>query len=73
MIDLSLPEMLDEGAVALVEWEEVTAASLAPDYLQVEIEFAGGDDERRFELRPAGPAWARRASELQPALGRWRA
>ncbi len=72
VIDLGLPEMLDEGAVALVEWGEVTASSLPPDYLQVQIEFAGGDDERRFELRPSGPAWAGRAPELQAALGRWR-
>ena len=73
VIDLGLPEMLDDGAVALVEWGEVVGPTLATDFLQVRLEFADEDDERRCELRPAGPSWTRRARELRSSLGRWQA
>ncbi len=72
VIDLGLPEMLDEGAVALVEWGDVAAPSLAPDYLSVRLEFASGDDERRLHLRVVGPSWTPRVNRLQAALTRWR-
>ena len=73
VIDLGLPEMLDEGAVALVEWGEVVVPTLTTEFLQVRMDFADDDDERRCELRPVGPSWARRAHQLRAALGRWQA
>ena len=72
VIDLGLPEMLDEGAVALVEWGDVAAPSLAPDYLAVRIEFASADDERRLYLRVVGPSWVPRVDRLRAVLSRWR-
>ncbi len=72
VIDLGLPELLDEGAVALVEWGDVVAPSLPPDHLDVRIEFGDGDDERRFALRAVGPTWPRRLPDVQAALERWR-
>jgi tRNA threonylcarbamoyladenosine biosynthesis protein TsaE len=71
VIDLALPEMLDEGAVALVEWGDVAAPALPPDHLDVRIELTDAEDERRFELRPLGPAWMGRAGALRPVAERW--
>ncbi len=72
VIDLGLPEMLDEGAVALVEWGDVAAPSLAPDYLSVRVEFTPADDERRLHMRVVGPSWVPRRDRLQTTLSRWR-
>ena len=75
VIDLGLPELIDEGAVALIEWGDLAAPALAPDYLEVRIEFGadgdGADDERRFTLRTVGSRWSPRASALRSALDRW--
>ncbi len=71
--DLDLPELLDEGGVALVEWGDVVAASLPADFLEVRLEFGTGDDDRRFRLRPVGPSWSSRLGPLRAALERWQA
>lgn len=71
VIDLGLPELVDEGAVALVEWGDVAAAALAPDTLEVRMEHAGGD-ERVIEIRPQGPRWASALPLLGRRLERWR-
>ena len=71
--DLGLAELLDDGAVALVEWGEVVAPSLAPDYLEVRLEMGDGDDLRQVALRPVGPSWSARGPALEAALSRWAA
>jgi tRNA threonylcarbamoyladenosine biosynthesis protein TsaE len=43
VIDLAIPELLEEGAAAIVEWGEMAAPALAPDYLHVAIDFAPDD------------------------------
>jgi tRNA threonylcarbamoyladenosine biosynthesis protein TsaE len=43
VIDLAIPELLEEGAAAVVEWGEMAAPALAPDYLHVAIDFAPGE------------------------------
>jgi tRNA threonylcarbamoyladenosine biosynthesis protein TsaE len=73
IIDLGLSELLDDGAVAVVEWGDVAAPVLAPDFLEIRIEFEGGDDERRFLFRAVGPRWAARAAAVGRALDRWTA
>lgn len=52
VIELAIPELLEEGAAAVIEWGELAAPALAPDYLYVGISFeteeggpaAGADD-----------------------------
>lgn len=72
VIDLGLSELMDDSAVALVEWGDVAAATFSADYLSVRIDFDLEVDERRWlELHPVGPSWAARAPGLARALQRW--
>lgn len=71
VIDLGLPEMLDDGAVALIEWGDVVAPVLPPEFLEVRLEYVDADDERHVHLRVAGNRWAARKSALRAALDRW--
>jgi tRNA threonylcarbamoyladenosine biosynthesis protein TsaE len=71
--DLDLPELLDDGGVALVEWGDVIAPVLPADFLEIAIEFGEGDDDRRIDVRVVGPTWASRVGALRAALGRWSA
>lgn len=69
--DLDLPELLDEGGVALVEWGDVIAPMLPADYLDVAIELGDADDDRRFTIRAVGPRWTPRAPAVRAAMQRW--
>lgn len=71
VIDLALPEMLDEGAVVLVEWGDVAAPGLPPGHLQVRIELTDADDERRFQIAPVATPWLARMGSLQAIAARW--
>ncbi|HSH58294.1 MAG TPA: tRNA (adenosine(37)-N6)-threonylcarbamoyltransferase complex ATPase subunit type 1 TsaE [Acidimicrobiales bacterium] len=71
VIDLGLGEMIDDGAVALVEWGDVAAPGLPGDHLETRIEFTESDDERWFEFRPAGSSWLGRTDRLRAATERW--
>ena len=71
--DLDLPELLDEGGVALVEWGDVVASALPAAFLAVRLEFGTGDDDRRLQLRPVGPSWSSRMGPLRAVLDRWQA
>jgi tRNA threonylcarbamoyladenosine biosynthesis protein TsaE len=75
VIDLALPELIEEGGAAVVEWGEMAAPALAPDCLHVAIDFE--DDEpplsaaggvRRLAFRALGPSWEQRMAGLQAAL-----
>jgi tRNA threonylcarbamoyladenosine biosynthesis protein TsaE len=58
VIDLAIPELLEEGAAAVIEWGELAAPALAPDYLHVAIDFEPGDlepgDLEPGDLEPSG-------------------
>ncbi|HET6810030.1 MAG TPA: tRNA (adenosine(37)-N6)-threonylcarbamoyltransferase complex ATPase subunit type 1 TsaE [Acidimicrobiales bacterium] len=74
VIDLGLPELLDEGggAVAVVEWGDVAAATFAADYLSVRMEFDDDADQARWvTVRGVGPRWAARAESLRESLAPW--
>jgi tRNA threonylcarbamoyladenosine biosynthesis protein TsaE len=73
VIDLGIWEMLDDGAVVLVEWGDAVAPALPADFLEVRIELTASDDERLLRLRPVGARWCARQGGLQRALERWAA
>jgi tRNA threonylcarbamoyladenosine biosynthesis protein TsaE len=73
IIDLGLPEVLDDGAVALIEWGEAAVPVLPADYLRVGIEFGDGDDERRLRFETVGRSWSARPVALLAALDQWTA
>lgn len=71
VIDLGLHELLDEGAVALIEWGDIIAPVLPTDFLEIRMEFGAADDDRRLRLRSVGQPWAARMTLLGRALDRW--
>lgn len=71
VLDIGLPELLDEGGVILIEWGDVIIPALPADFLEVHISFGEGDDDRVFELRPVGPRWSARTRTLAAAVSRW--
>jgi tRNA threonylcarbamoyladenosine biosynthesis protein TsaE len=71
VLDVGLPEMLDEGGVTLVEWGDAIIPALPPDYLLVRLTYGEGDDERALEIEPVGSRWSARARSLSSALSPW--
>jgi tRNA threonylcarbamoyladenosine biosynthesis protein TsaE len=71
VLDLGLPEMLDEGGVTLVEWGDAIIGALPADYLLVRISYGDEPDDRRFELELVGDRWFARRRALSLALATW--
>ncbi len=69
--DLDLPELLDDGGVALVEWGDTITPCLPADFLEVRLELGEADDDRHIGIRVVGPAWSARRHTLSAALARW--
>jgi tRNA A37 threonylcarbamoyladenosine biosynthesis protein TsaE len=71
VLDLGLPELIDEDAVLLIEWGERAVPVLGPDFLELRFEFGGDDDERSLTMTPVGSSWSTRLPRLSAAVGRW--
>jgi tRNA threonylcarbamoyladenosine biosynthesis protein TsaE len=76
VIDIGLAELVDDDAVVLIEWGDVVAQSVGPNYLGVRLEYPtatadGPFDDRVITLSPRGEAWAPRQQALRRAVGRW--
>ncbi len=71
VLDLGLPEMLDEGGVTLVEWGDAIIPALPADYLLVRLTYGDDDDDRTLEIEPVGGRWSARTRALTLALGPW--
>jgi tRNA threonylcarbamoyladenosine biosynthesis protein TsaE len=72
-LDLGLSELLDEGAVTVIEWGDTIEGALPRDYLEVRITFGEGPDDRHLDLRPVGAQWQARIATLSSVLRRWAA
>jgi tRNA threonylcarbamoyladenosine biosynthesis protein TsaE len=68
VIELGLPELLEEGAAAVVEWGDVAEPVLLADHLTIWISFGAGDDDRVLQLEPVGEGWRRRLPALDRAV-----
>lgn len=71
VLDLGLPEALDEGGVVLIEWGDAILPALPANFLEVRLTFGKSDDDRTVELRSVGPDWSARTRALEAALRDW--
>jgi tRNA threonylcarbamoyladenosine biosynthesis protein TsaE len=71
VVDLGLGELLDDGGVALIEWGDMAAPSLPPDFLEARLDFGAEDDDRVLQFRVVGPTWSPRQAAVAAALSRW--
>lgn len=70
--DLGLGELVEDGAVALVEWGDVAEPLLGLGSLRVGLSVPGADEDRRLvTVDAADQAWLRRWDALRTALGDW--
>jgi tRNA threonylcarbamoyladenosine biosynthesis protein TsaE len=67
--DLALAELVEEGAVALVEWGDVAPDVLGGDQVVVTIEVGASDTDRLVRLDDLDGALD--AARLEAALQRW--
>jgi len=73
LLDLGLPELLEEG-VTVVEWGEQIRRAVPADYLQVTFRFvdpASGPDVRSIEIIPVGASWTARNPAVRDAVEPW--
>lgn len=75
IVDLGISELVDDEAVAVIEWGDMAEPVLPADFLEIRITYDDVDDEtdpaRRLDIRPVGAAWAHRAAALTAALAPW--
>lgn len=71
LVDLGIAELLDDGAVTLIEWGDAVAPGLPADFLEIRLEAGAGPDDRLFSIRTVGPGWPPRARALKEAVAKW--
>jgi len=65
IIDLALPELIDDNAVAIVEWGNRAASSLPPPCLEIQIRLTETDGERLIAFKSTRPDWEQRLAALK--------
>ncbi|MFZ4517218.1 MAG: tRNA (adenosine(37)-N6)-threonylcarbamoyltransferase complex ATPase subunit type 1 TsaE [Microthrixaceae bacterium] len=73
-LDLGLSELLDEGAVTVIEWGDAIAPVLGHEFLEVHLVHADDPsepDRRTIELVTVGTRWQARVRALVTVLGPW--
>jgi tRNA threonylcarbamoyladenosine biosynthesis protein TsaE len=69
VVDLGLLELVDEDAVAAVEWGDAGATVLGKEVLEVLIEPGPGDNERSITISGT-ESWLARAGAVSAVFGR---
>ncbi|MGH9098108.1 MAG: tRNA (adenosine(37)-N6)-threonylcarbamoyltransferase complex ATPase subunit type 1 TsaE, partial [Acidimicrobiales bacterium] len=71
--DLGLGELVEDGAVALVEWGDMAEPVLGPGSLSLRLDARPGDpdDRRTVTILWSGPGWADRWERLSEVVDRW--
>ena len=70
VVDLAIGELVEDDAVAVVEWGDVAEPVLGRDALCVRLAPGTDDDERRVTLR-VNRSWGTRHDELIRLLCEW--
>ena len=71
--DLGLGQLVEDGGVAVVEWGEAAEPVLGDDWLRVDLEMDGDDEDRRaIRLSARGRSWSDRWPAVESALAAWR-
>jgi tRNA threonylcarbamoyladenosine biosynthesis protein TsaE len=66
VLDLGFEELLDPGAILLVEWGEAVRPLLPARYREVELRSSGDDDsERQITFVPHGVEWIGKVQEMR--------
>jgi tRNA threonylcarbamoyladenosine biosynthesis protein TsaE len=67
VLDLGFEELLDPGAVLLVEWGEAVSPLLPERHLRIDLQRSEGlgDSERDVTFVPHGPEWVRKVQEMR--------
>lgn len=73
VLDLGISELIDDEAVALIEWGDLAEPVLPADFLEVRLAYVDGgdDDERVIAFRLVGSSWAGRADALEGLIDAW--
>jgi tRNA threonylcarbamoyladenosine biosynthesis protein TsaE len=71
--DLGLGELVEDGAVALVEWGDMAEPVLGPGSLSLRLDTGPGDpdDRRTVTIVGSGPRWADRWERLSEVVEPW--
>jgi tRNA threonylcarbamoyladenosine biosynthesis protein TsaE len=72
VVDLAIGELVEDDAVAVVEWGDVAEPVLGADAMSVRIGTGPGEDERCLTITATG-LWSTRWSGLAETLGGWAA
>jgi tRNA threonylcarbamoyladenosine biosynthesis protein TsaE len=68
IVALGLPEMIDDGAVAVIEWGERAGPAVGAERLHVRLSLTDVEGERRLTLVPEGTRWRARWDDLSATL-----
>ena len=69
VVELALPELIEDGGVAIIEWGERGAPALGPGHLSIQLSLADDDDDaRHIALTNHGHAWDDRWDRLTGSL-----
>ena len=63
VLDLGVPEMLDDGGVTVIEWGDAVAIAID--------QTGAADDVRILELVPVGARWSARIRAVATAVAPW--
>jgi tRNA threonylcarbamoyladenosine biosynthesis protein TsaE len=68
IVALGLPELLDDGVVAAIEWGQRALPAIGPEHLSVRLDLTDDDRARRLVLTPNGARWRSRWADLEAAV-----
>ncbi len=73
VVDLAIAELVEDDAVAVVEWGDVAEPVLGADAITVRLDEGHRDGERRVTISVTGPSREPRRDELSRRLSAWAA